>query len=159
METKTHWKSLVNVNYLGAYSLMDGSEPKDLNVKIAKVLREKVKGEGGKEEECTVAYIENNKPLIINRTNAKTITKLVGSPFIEDWVGKTVTIFVSKTKVAGETVDCLRIRPTLPALYGKEEAQLRNCKSLDELKAVFSAAGFPQQALCKLKDELKLKLK
>ena len=43
----THWKQLINLQYLGAYSLMDGSSPKDLTVKITKVVREQVKGEGG----------------------------------------------------------------------------------------------------------------
>ncbi|MFK5282533.1 hypothetical protein ACI3PL_23520, partial [Lacticaseibacillus paracasei] len=66
MENKTHWKKLVNPVYLGVYSLPN--EQDDLTVTILSVAREQVIGEGGKKEECTVAQIKNNKPLILNRT-------------------------------------------------------------------------------------------
>ena len=155
METKkTHWKQLINVEYIGAYSLENGA---DKAITIEKVVRELVKGTGGKKEECTVAYLRGEKPFIVNRTNAKMITKLVGSPYIEDWAGRTVTVYATTTQVAGDTVECLRVRPELPKApdYGKYELQLRSCTTLDELKAVFTSPGFPQLALTKLKDELK----
>ena len=65
METnKTHWKKYYNPNYLGAYSLNPGQ---DLTVTLKKVTREVVKGEAGREEECTVAYFKeaNTKPMIL----------------------------------------------------------------------------------------------
>ena len=63
MEKLTHWKKLINPDYLGAYSL-DGM--KELNVTIEKVVREMVTGTGGKKEECTVAYLKNQKPFIVS---------------------------------------------------------------------------------------------
>ncbi len=104
---KTHWKRLINPLYLGAYSLPPGG---DMTVRIEVVVREIVKGTDGKEEECTVARMVNEKPMILNRTNSKSIARLYG-PYIEDWAGKEITIFASKTKVAKEVVECLRIRP------------------------------------------------
>jgi len=71
-ETKTHWKKLENPDYIGAYSLEQG---KDLTVQIENVKRELITGTGGKKEECTVAALKGQKPFIINRTNAKTISK------------------------------------------------------------------------------------
>lgn len=114
LENKTHWKKLVNPVYLGVYSLPN--EQDDLTVTILSVAREQVISEGGKKEECTVAQIKNNKPLILNRTNCKTIAKLYDSPYIEDWEGKQITLFASTTKLKGDVVECLRIRPivTLP---------------------------------------------
>ncbi|AWV87090.1 hypothetical protein [Acinetobacter radioresistens] len=109
---RTHWKQLVNPKYLGVYSLPNGGE--DMIVTIKSVGREIVISDGGKKEECTVAQIVGNKPLILNRTNCKTIERIYKSAFIEDWSGKTITLFKSTTKVAGETVDCLRIRPSVP---------------------------------------------
>lgn len=108
---KTHWKKLVNPDYLGAYSLDEG---KDMTVKIINVVRENVKGEGGRSEECTVAHLEGHKPFILNRTNCKTITKIYGTPYIEDWAGKQITVFQAITKLKGEDVECLRIRPVAP---------------------------------------------
>jgi len=124
---KTHWKKLINPNYIGVYSLKNGE---DLDVTIEKVVREQVVSTGGKKEECTVAYLIGQKPLILNRTNSKTITKLFNSPYIEDWVGKKITLFSSTTKLAGEIVECLRIRdiaPKLPELKANTE-EFEKCK-------------------------------
>ncbi len=106
---KTHWKRLINPLYLGAYSLTPGH---DLTVRIQFVGREIVKGTDGKEEECTVAKLVDEKPLILNRTNSKAIAKLYG-PYIEDWAGKDITLFATVTKVAREVVECLRVRPAV----------------------------------------------
>jgi hypothetical protein len=113
MEKLTHWKKLTNPDYIGAYSLEDG---KDLTVTIVEVKREMVTGTGGKKEECTVAYLKGQKPMILNRTNCKTITAIYKTPFIEQWKGKSITLFVSTTKLKGEDVECLRIRNTAPSL-------------------------------------------
>lgn len=163
MEHKTHWKKLVNPEYIGAYSLEDG---KDLTVSIEKVIREMVTGDGGKKEECTVAYLVGQKPLILNRTNSKTITKIYNSPYIEDWAGKKITLYATTTRVAGETVECLRIRPTIP----KEEdftkeieaecAKLKECKTLKELESVYvSLKNRSDIKVVAVKDELKKILK
>lgn len=108
---KTHWKQLVNLDYIGAYAL-DG---KDLTLTIDHVVREMVTGNGGKKEQCMVAYFKENgyKPMILNRTNAKSITALTGSPYIEDWSGHKITLYATTTRLGGETVECLRIRPTV----------------------------------------------
>jgi len=107
--TKTHYKRLMNPDYIGAYALNEGE---DLTVVINHVAREIITGTGGKKEECTVAHLKNQKPFILNSTNQKSIAKLYG-PFIEDWAGKPITLFASTTKLAGDTVECLRIRPTV----------------------------------------------
>lgn len=108
-QSKTHWKRLVNPDYIGAYAL---NPDEDLTVTIDRVKREQILGADGKKEECTVAYLKGHKPLILNVTNSKAIHKLYG-PYIEDWAGKQVTLYASTTKAFGEIVECLRIRPTV----------------------------------------------
>lgn len=105
--SKTHWKLLINPDYIGAYALPEGE---DLTVTIDFVQQEEVKGTGGKKEDCTVAHLVGQKPMILNVTNSKSIAKLYG-PYIEDWAGKPITLYASTTKLAGETVECLRVRP------------------------------------------------
>lgn len=107
MQTNTHWKKLTNPNYLGSYSLDPG---KDLTVEIVKVAKELVTGSGGEKEECIVATLKDQKPLILNKTNCKTIEKLVNSPYIEEWSGKKITLYAEKVKAFGEVVDALRVR-------------------------------------------------
>lgn len=118
----THWKKLINPDYIGAYAL---NPDEDLTVTIDYVQREMVTGADGKKEECTVAHLVNQKPLILNNTNSKSIQKLYG-PYIEEWAGKRITLFASTTRAFGETVECLRIRPTVakPARKRIEEARL-----------------------------------
>ena len=110
--SETHWKRLINPDYLGAYSLEPG---KDMILTIASVKREMITGTGGKQEECTVCHWqENQKPMILNRTNCKTISKVTGSPYIEKWTGHRIQIYATTTRMAGETVECLRIRDKAP---------------------------------------------
>lgn len=115
-QTKTHWKKLQNPNYIGAYSLMETGTPVDMVVQIKSIAREEVKGEDGKKDQCTVAQLVGQKPFIINATNSKMIAKIYNTPYIEDWIGKKITLYVAKVKVAGETVDALRIRQAVPQL-------------------------------------------
>src|SRR5665648_934517 len=108
--SKTHWKKLMNPEYIGAYWLPEGE---DVTVVIDYVVREVITGTGGKKEECTVAHLKGGvKPFILNATNSKTIAKLYGN-FIEDWAGRPITLFASTARLAGDTVECLRIRPVV----------------------------------------------
>ena len=141
---KTHWKKLSNTDYLGAYSIEPG---KTLTVKIKEVKKELVKGEGGKSEECIVAQIEGQKPMILNRTNCKAITKIYNSPFIEDWKGKEITLYVAQVKAFGDLVDALRIKEVKPELSeltpthekweGAKEAIKAGTYTIEQLKKHF----------------------
>lgn len=112
-ETKTHWKKLNNPDYLGSYAFQPGEE-KVLTIKEVK--REMVfNPSGGGKEECTVAYFkEPVKPLILNTTNCKTITKVWGTPYIEDWAGCRITLKVKRISAFGEMVDAVRVSPERP---------------------------------------------
>ena len=111
-ETLTHWKKLTNPDYLGAYALEPGQE---LILTIKSVSNETVTGTDGKKETCSVMrFAENVKPMILNATNSKTITKLLKTPYIEKWAGRKIQIYVESVKAFGEVVDALRIRPFLP---------------------------------------------
>ncbi|MBQ7654517.1 MAG: hypothetical protein IJS17_05535 [Clostridia bacterium] len=108
----THWKKLTNPNYLGVYSLENG---KDMILTIDKLRQEQVIGSDGKKGECLVCYfVENVKPMIMNKTNLKQIEKLAESPMIEEWHGLRIQIGSEKVKAFGEVVDALRVRNTKP---------------------------------------------
>ena len=162
-QIKHHWKQLINPDYIGAYTL---NGQKEMNITILKVVREMVTGNGGKKEECTVAKLKDLKPFILNRTNSKTITKLAGSPYIEDWEGLTITVYATTTSVAGETVECLRVRPMLPRIENFDaeiEADiqtLRKATTLDELKKIFASIKWRNDLkVVAEKDKLKVTLK
>lgn len=110
----THWKKLTNPNYLGAYSLEDG---KDIVLTIRTVAKEPVIGADGKTEDCIVChFVENVKPMILNSTNCKTISKVTGTPYIEEWAGNRIRIGVERVKAFGDVVDALRVKKSKPKL-------------------------------------------
>lgn len=132
MSAKTHWKILQNPDYIGAYWLPEGE---DVTVVIDYVVREIITGTGGKKEECTVAHLKGGvKPFILNATNSKSIAKLYG-PYVEDWAGKPITLFASTAKLAGDTVECLRIRPIVAARAPKPISTERFNRALEAIKA------------------------
>jgi hypothetical protein len=120
MAELTHWKKLHNPDYLGAYSLDAGGTYKDLVATIKNVKMEEVTGSDGKKEQCMVMrFVENGiKPMIVNATNAKTLTKLFGTPYIENWAGRKIQLFVDKVKAFGDVVEALRIRNYAPKVTG-----------------------------------------
>lgn len=106
-----HWRALSNPDYIGAYSL-DG---KDLTVKILSVNKREVVGDKGKKDMCTVAELEGQKPMVVNATNSKMIQKILGTAYIDEWVGKSITLYPTTTKDKnGEMVECIRVRPVAP---------------------------------------------
>ena len=159
---KTHWKKQFNYDYMGSYSLPDG---KDVILTIKETKRETVIGTNGKKEDCFVCYFkESEKPMILNRTNCKTITKIYNSPYIEDWPGLRVQLGIDNVNAFGETVEALRIRaikpaPAVPVDYSQQIAQLKACTTLTELQQVYTAFSPEQKAATlNLKDQLKTKL-
>ena len=111
----THWKKLCNPDYLGAYFLDPGQE---LDLTIREVKNELVTGTDGKKETCIVAHFmeKDVKPMILNRTNCKAISKALGSSQIEDWTGGRIRIYVEMVRAFGETVEALRVRPKSPVV-------------------------------------------
>lgn len=116
MADNVHWKALTDPEYLGAWFL---APDREIVLTIKDVVRRKAKNDKGKTDDCTVIIFAEKgvKPMIINPTNAKIITKIYGSPVISDWIGKKIQIFIQKNVEAfGEKMDVLRIRPKSPEL-------------------------------------------
>lgn len=137
----THWKSLMDCDFLGVYSFEDG---KDKLVTIQKVTREVVTGAGGRKEECPIIYFNesNIKPLIMNSTNAKTISKILGTPDTEKWIGGQIQIYPDFTvKFGGEVTGGVRVRPFLPK---KETYTCSDCG-----KNIISAFGLTAEEITK----------
>ena len=151
-----HWKQSFDYKYTGAYELQPNEEKV---VTIKKVCKEEVNSTDGKKSMCLVAYFEeSSKPMVLNKTNCKTIEKIY-SPFTDDWIGKKITVFAQKVKAFGDTVDALRIRPTKPIEkavdYSAQIKQIESCKTIDELKTVWRSPNFPTLALETIKNKKK----
>lgn len=160
---KTHWKKNFNYDYMGAYSLPEG---KDVIVTIKTMKKEMVTGPNNRKEECFVCYFtDSDKPMILNRTNCKTIERLYGSPFIEDWGGKKIQLYSASVKAFGDVTEALRVRDFKPeAKVDTTEtiAKMKACKTLTELQKIYTSLPKAVQGykeVLKLKEELKTTLK
>lgn len=143
-EQLTHWKKLTNPDYLGAYALQPGQE---LIATIKSVANEVVTGTDGKKETCLVMrFMENIKPMILNATNSKTITKLFKTPYIEEWTNRKIQIYTEKVKAFGEIVDALRVRDFLPV---EKELICADCGGKIEGYGKYSADTMARHTLSK----------
>ncbi|MBR4577377.1 MAG: hypothetical protein IKO25_09245 [Clostridia bacterium] len=122
-----HWKKLFNPNYLGAYAFETGEEKP---VTISSIKEEEVTSTEGKKENCLVCtFKEPEKPLILNKTNCKTIEKLYNEPDIDQWPGKGIILYVAKVKAFGELTDAVRIRSVKPFLCSACGGIITGCKN------------------------------
>lgn len=157
-QTKTHWKKLTNPDYLGAYDFQPNEERV---ATIKEVKMQTVTGADGKKEECIVAYFkEPFKPMILNATNCKTITKLFKTPYIQDWADKKIVIVVRQVKAFGEMVDALRIKDenansnVNSNIEERARIHIKNSRTLEDLAKVKNYLITPElKSLYKLKME------
>lgn len=54
------------------------------------------------------------KALVLNKTNWKTISEVLGSDETEDWAGKQITLYATEVESFGETVLAVRVRLKKP---------------------------------------------
>ena len=106
----THWKAMTDRAFIYAFDLGG----KDVHVKISRVEPGELTAAGGRKSKKPLVYFEGKeKPLALNSTNAKTIATLYGN-YVEKWIGNWITLYPSTTEMAGETMECIRIRPVAP---------------------------------------------
>lgn len=105
---KTHFKKLLNPKYLGSHDL---DPDKEYRVKIEKFERDvEIIGDGGKKQKKSIVHFAGaSKPMILNATNLKMISVVIGSKYIEDWIGKEITIKVVQERAFGEILDVIRV--------------------------------------------------
>lgn len=133
---KTHWLSSPNKNYLGHWDL---PEAKDLILTIASAQFEEVKNPITHQSDAkkVIRWKENYKPFIVNATNANSIIKSTGQKYLEDSIGCKIALYISQTKVMGDLVDCIRVRPKLPKNDPvKNKPSISNTRFDNALKAI-----------------------
>lgn len=104
------FRSMYDRDYIYAFDLGG----RDVTARIARVEAGTLTGSGGRKTKKPVVYFEGKeKGLALCKTNAKTIAALYGND-TDKWVGRSITLFPTTTQFGSETVDCIRIRPSIP---------------------------------------------
>lgn len=114
MSNKTPWKKIVSDSeYLGEADFTEGEEKVGTIARVAAGV--KIKSAEGTSEKSVVYFTENIKPLILNVSRAKAITKVANSRFVEDWPGTAIQLYVEdNVKAFGDVVSAVRVRPRPP---------------------------------------------
>ena len=119
METKHHYRSLAKSDHLGVADLEDMIEKnQSLIFKIKEVKQQLAVAVAGRKGDHNICYFEGStKPWVINSTNGKVIAKLTKSPFLEDWSGILIELFIDpNVKLMNELTGGVRVRPKLPVI-------------------------------------------
>lgn len=134
-DQKTHYRKAFDSPYLSSADIV---EPTILTISRAVLENDKTKKT---KDVFNTAYFEEKelrpgeklKPMILNATNSKMMKGITGSPFLEDWAGVKVTVFVDKNVRFGkESVEGLRISParvTKPSLTPDKTQSWNNAKA------------------------------
>lgn len=112
MAEHKHWKTAFPSDYFGHQHMPEGS---DAVVEILDVRQEGVKSARGTETKLVARITADPEKWIINKTNAKTIEKVLGTGYTDEWVGEKIQLYVTKTSSPEGLVDCVRVRDFPPA--------------------------------------------
>ena len=110
MAEHIHWKKTTNPTYLGSWDFDDG---KDVILTVKDVGKQVIQGPRGSEEK-TVMEFEGEKPLILNTTNMKAITKALGTPYLDEWVGKNLQLYTTMVSSPDGMTMAVRVREFAP---------------------------------------------
>ena len=131
MSDKTHYRKVFKSDHLGIADLEDFTEEgKSLCFTIKNVMQEIGTAVAGRKGNYNIAYfVEGIKPLVLNATNSKVLSKIAGSVFVQDWNNITVELYIERNvKMKGEVVGGIRIKsgvsitkPILEALYTRKK--------------------------------------
>jgi hypothetical protein len=155
---KTHWRKLQNPDYLGSYDFQPGEERVVTVKSVERMLVKSAEHPKG-EEETVVTFVEPFKPMIMNSTNSRMLSKLADSVYIEDWPGISFKIVVKQVKAFGDVVEALRIvsekvvkaKPVLELgsknFEACKAAYQKDAAYLDKIKLKYDVSAEVEQSL------------
>ena len=144
---KTHYRKVLKSDHLGCADLEDFVENKsDMIFTVQQVRQELGAKVAGKKIDANIMYFELKngikiKPLVLNATNAKSMKKMTGSGFIEDWKGFNVKLFIdANVSMMGEKVGGVRINPRA-VIFEKQLLDRSNAKTWTNTISAFKRDG------------------
>jgi hypothetical protein len=105
------YRTMFDYLHLRAWDL-DGQ---DVTLTIERVEAGVIENADGESKRMPFVYFKGmGKPLGLNKTNGKSLAGMYGTD-VRKWIGKRVTLYPTTTQYGGETKECIRIRPGVPA--------------------------------------------
>jgi DNA polymerase III delta subunit len=104
-EERTMWKKLFDYRFISAEEL-----EKDITVTIEAIEQDEAFNGREKEQVTVLKFKGAKKGMILNKTNAKTISSILKSPYIEDWIGQQITLTTKQVSAFGTQVEAIRVK-------------------------------------------------
>lgn len=104
--------------FLKAHELL-GKAP---TVTIERVAFEQVRGRVAVETKAVVYFRGHTKGLLLNKTNARSITQIARSAVTEDWPGVAVTLYATTATFGKEVHNVIRVKA--PAIASVKAASV-----------------------------------
>lgn len=118
-----HWKSLQGKDFLGSWDFEQGEE-KTVTIKgYRSEIIENPQNPSAVKKPKVVIDFEEVKPYPMNTTNCTMISEVLGSPDLDDWIGKQIVLHVEKVRGFGKIVDAIRVMDKLPEKYICEDCK------------------------------------
>lgn len=108
-ELKGNWRSYSGYNFLSSLDFEEGVE---VNLTIEKVSMETANDPATKKPKqlLSIKFVGSDRLMALNKTNAKRITEITGTPKVEKWKGLQITIHKIPIRAFGKDQFCLRVK-------------------------------------------------
>lgn len=132
MSNLTHYRKVFKSDHLGCADLEEFQESgSNLIFTIKCVRQERGAKVAGRKIDANIAYFQESiKPLVLNATNSKTLSKLADSCFVENWSNISVQLYIDPSAtMKGEVVGGVRISPNpvkLKQMITRNDPQFSN---------------------------------
>jgi len=114
----------INEAYPSKYLKAEDLQGREVNVQIDHVRMEKV----GNDDKPALYFRGKQKGIVLNKTNAKNIATAYGAD-TNNWPGQPVTLFPAWVDYQGNSVQAIRVRPSMAggmAQGGQQQRQPQN---------------------------------
>jgi hypothetical protein len=136
----SHWRKVMNTKFLNGDELQeDGQVVTITSYKEEELYSQKAKDV---EKHVTLLFKEFEKPMILTNRKAKQISNVLETSLMDEWVGKTVTIYPKQEKHFGDWFAVINIKPGAikkEDFTPKHERWDGACKSIKEGKSTIEA--------------------
>ncbi|MEN8123378.1 MAG: hypothetical protein ABFS35_23775 [Bacteroidota bacterium] len=105
-KNESHWRKVMNTEFLNGDEIQEGT----VTIKSYEAVNFYSPKSRKKEDHVTLWFEEVEKPMILTNRKAKQISTVLGTPLMDEWTGKQITIFPKEEKHFGEWFQVINIK-------------------------------------------------
>jgi hypothetical protein len=108
--------------YPSKYLTAEDLDGKDVTLTIDSIELEEIGQGADKSKKLVIGFRGKKKQFVVNKTNANTIAKVLGSDDTDDWIDQRITIGPREVEFQGNMVWSIRVSLKKPASQQAKEA-------------------------------------